>query len=122
MLEGNPLVSLLGMLAVIAGILFLAWWATKQIAQRPSLQGFAGRPADNGLRVLTQATLGRDQRLVVAECANRYFLLGVTEHSVSLIAELSEEEAQSWKPEQADHAVPTGRQSFSTLLQNKMRR
>ena len=121
MLGGNPLFSLLGMLVVIVAILVLAWWATKQIAQRPSLQSFAGRAANDDFRVLAQTSLGRDQRLVVAECGSRYFLLGVTEHSVSLVAELSEEEALRWKPGAAE-TVPTGRQSFATLLQNKMRR
>ena len=121
MLQGNPLASLLGMLAVIAAILILAWWATKQIAQRPGLQGFGGRLPNGEMSILAQVPLGREQRLIVVECAAHYFLLGVTEHNISMLTELSEEDVQQWMPEQED-SVPGSKQSYTTLLQNKMRR
>ena len=121
MLQGNPFVSLLGMLVLIAAILFLAWWATKQIAQRPGLQGFGGRLPNGDMSVLAQIPLGREQRLVVVECAARYFLLGVTEHNISMLSELSEEDVQQWKEGQ-EESVPGSKQAFSALLQNKMRR
>ncbi len=121
MLQGNPLASLLGMLAVIAAVLILAWWATKQIAQRPGLQGFGGRLPNGEMSILAQIPLGREQRLVVVECAARYFLLGVTEHNISMLSELREEDVQQWTQGQ-EEPVPTSKQSFSTLLQNKMRR
>ena len=122
MLQGNPFVSLLGMLVLIAAILFLAWWATKQIAQRPGLRGFGGRLPNGDMSVLAQIPLGREQRLVVVECAARYFLLGVTEHNISMLSELDEESVQQWKQEQDESSAPVSMQSFSTLLQNKMRR
>ena len=122
MLQGNPFVSLLGMLVLIAAILFLAWWATKQIAQRPGLQGFGGRLPNGDMSVLAQIPLGSQQRLVVVECAARYFLLGVTEHNISMLSELDEESVQQWKQEQDESSAPVSMQSFSTLLQNKMRR
>ena len=114
--------SLLGMLVVIAAVLFLAWWATKQIAQRPGLQGFSGRMPNDEMRVLAQLPLGREQRLVVVECAARYFLLGITQNSVSMLSELSEEDVQQWKQMQEEEPVSGSVQSFSTLLQNKLRR
>ena len=122
MLEGNPLISLLGMLVIVGAILVLAWWATKQIAQRPGLQGFGGRLPNGDMSVLAQIPLGREQRLVVVECAARYFLLGVTEHNISMLSELDEESVQQWKQEQDESSAPVSMQSFSTLLQNKMRR
>lgn len=122
MLEGSPLASLLGMLAVIAAILVLSWWATKQIAKRPGLQGFGTQLPNSDFNILAQIPLGSQQRLVVVECAARYFLLGVTEHSISMLSELNEEEVQQWKQEQEKQTAPGGRQSFSALLQNKMRR
>ena len=122
MLQGNPLASLLGMLAVVAAILVLAWWATKQIAQRPGLQGFGGRLPNGEFSVLAQIPLGREQRLIVVECAARYFLLGVTEHNISMLSELDEERVQHWKQEQDESSAPVSMQSFSTLLQNKLRR
>ena len=122
MLEGNPLASLLGMLGVIVVILVLAWWATKQIAQRPGLQGFSGRLPKGDFSILAQIPLGREQRLVVVECAARYFLLGITEHNISMLSELSEEEVQQWKQGQEEEPAHGGRQSFLVLLQNKMRR
>ena len=122
MLQGNPFVSLLGMLVLIAAILFLAWWATKQIAQRPGLQGFGGRLPNGDMSVLAQIPLGREQRLVVVECAARYFLLGVTEHNISMLSELDEESVQQWRQEQDESSAPVSMQSFSTLLQNKLRR
>ena len=122
MLGTNPLLSLLGMLVLIAAVLFLAWFATKQIAQRPGLQGFGGRLSNRDMRVLAQLPLGSQQRLVVAECGTHYFLLGVTEHQITLLSELSEEEVQQWRQEQEERSVSAGNSSFAALLQNKLRR
>lgn len=121
MLEENPLTSLLGMLVVIVLVLVLAWWATKQFA-RHAPQGFGNRTARDGFGVLAQLPLGQGQRIVVVECAERYFLLGVTEQSISTLAELSDEDAQRWKHSAESAAAEQGAAPFAALLQNRLRR
>ncbi len=51
------------------------------------------------LQVLAQTQVGRDQRLAVVQAGKRFFLLGMTPQNISLVAELTEEEAACWLKE-----------------------
>ena len=93
MLEGNPIFSLLWMVVSVIVIIGLAYWFTKYVAGRGGLGVFGPLKAGGGLDVLAQLPLGRDQKLVVAQAGERYFLLGVTVSEISMLAELTAEEA-----------------------------
>lgn len=103
--------SLLGMLLAVAIILFLAWWVTSLVA-RQGVGGLLAAPGGHGkvfggvsgeLYVLRQIPVGRGERLVLVRLHERCLLLGVAQGGVSLLAELSEDEAAPWL-EQPDAA------------------
>jgi len=91
----GPILSLIGMLAVVVAILFAAHFVTKWIALRGAPHMTAVR-GDERLRVLGRITLGRDGQAVVLQMGERCLLLGVTPTSITLIRELDEEETVRW--------------------------
>ncbi len=91
--------ALLGMLSAVLGVLVLAWLFTRYLAGRaPGLGGFL--PGRSGkLRLLERMPLGREQSLVVVRAGEKVLLLGVTGSGISLLRELSAEEAAAWDSE-----------------------
>lgn len=100
--------ALLGMLAAVLGVLVLAWLFTRYLARRaPGLGGFL--PGRSGkLRLLERMPLGREQFLAVVQAGEIYLLLGVTGSGVSLLRELSAEEAAAWDSEAQAASPPAG--------------
>lgn len=100
---------------VILAILGLAYWITRYIGGRGGL----GLPsqASGGLRmkILAQTAVSREQRLVVAEAAGRYFLLGVSPGSIVNLAELTQEDMDGWQP-WSDEKEESRRGGFSEVL------
>ena len=83
----------MGMLAATVIILFLAWAASRWIAQRGGASGFGGTEE---FRILYQLPLGRTERLVILRAGTRCYLLGVTEANITLLKEWEGEEAEAW--------------------------
>ncbi|MEA4992495.1 MAG: flagellar biosynthetic protein FliO [Oscillibacter sp.] len=100
--------ALLGMLAAVLGVLVLAWLFTRYLARRaPGLGGLL--PGRSGkLRLLERMPLGREQFLAVVQAGEIYLLLGVTGSGVSLLRELSAEEAAAWDSEAQAASPPAG--------------
>ena len=112
--------SILGVLAAVAGILYLAYWATKWIGAR-SMQGSASVARLTGegkFRILGQLGVGRNERLVLARLGERCFLLGVTEHQITLLRELDDEEAAEWLRDDPQPPAP----SFLEVLSENLRK
>lgn len=88
--------ALLGMLAAVVAVLVLAWLFTRYLAGRtPGMtRFFQGR--DGKLRLLERLPLGREQYLAVIQTGETYLLLGVTGSQISLLRELSAQEAEAW--------------------------
>ena len=99
--------ALLGMLAAVVAVLLLAWLFTRRLAGRvPGMARFLpGR--DGKLRVLERLPLGREQYLAVVQAGEALLLLGVTPSQISLVRELSAEEAAAWMRE-AENEPPSG--------------
>ena len=95
----EDLLSLLGILAVMAGILAGAYYFTRWAGR--GLGTLPGMGSQN-LRVLDRISLGRDQSMLVVRANKRYFLVGAAPSGVSLLAELSPEEGAAW-----EHLAPT---------------
>ncbi len=113
--------SLLGVLAVVVLILYFAYAATKWIGTH-SVPGGSGtlRAAGAGeLRLLAQLGVGRNERLVLVKLSRRCFLLGVTEHSVTLLRELDDEEAAPWLAQGEGAPAAPG---FMEVLSETLRR
>ncbi len=99
----DEITSLLGMLLAVIVILVLAWWVTSLIA-RQGLAGLTGvaKAKPEELGVLRQIPVSRTERLVLVRLHNRCLLLGVAQGGISLLAELTEEEALPWLEKTAE--------------------
>lgn len=121
-LTDSPWVSLLGMLIAIVVVIGLAYWFTRYIVGKgriPALGMMARR--DEKLSVLAQTQIGKDQRLAVVQAGERYLLVGVTAQNISLLSELTAEEAAYWLPkskDEGDGQTPTFKQAFTDALRN----
>ena len=124
-LNDNPWVSLLGMLVAIVVVIGLAYWVTRFIAGKGSLPSFGAGRKDDKLSVLVQMPIGKDQRLAVVQAGERYLLVGVTAQNISLLSELTAEEAAYWLPKnenEGDGQTPTFKQAFTDALRNRKQR
>ena len=113
--------SLLGVLAVIVLILYFAYFATRWIGMR-SVPGGAGTlraPGAGDLRILGQLGVGRNERLVLVRLGERCYLLGVTEHQITLLRELDGEEAAPWLAQNDGTGAAPG---FMEVLSETLRR
>lgn len=125
MLTGSPFLSLLWMIVCVVVIIGLAYWVTRYVAGRGGLGAFGPLKAGEGLELLAQLPLGRDQRLVVVRVGERCLLLGVTAAGITLLTELTEEEAALWR-NQSEGAkkreTPSFREALDTVLRQRGRR
>lgn len=112
--------TLFGMLTAVVVILLLAWLFTRYLAGRtPGAVRFS-RGRDGGLRLLERMPLGREQYLAVVRAGERYLLLGVTGSQITLLRELSAEEALAWTEEEPG-VSPNGGPGAPTAFRDVLR-
>lgn len=118
--DDATLASFLWMAVCVVLIIGLAYWFTKYVAGRGALRAFSG---GRRMEVLDRLPLGRDQSVVLARVGERYLLLGAGTAGVTLLAELSEEEAASWKPPAQTAEERMGfKEAFLQMMKQKNRR
>ena len=121
MLEDSVWPSLLWTLLCVAAITGAAYWFTRRAAGKGWLSGFGG--GSGRIRLLDQLPLGREQRLVLAQAGERFFLLGVTANGITSLAEFTAEEAALWKETcETDAPPPSFREALQITLKNRGRR
>ena len=84
------ILPMLGSLVMIALVLVLTYYATRWYAGRmgPAVSG-------KNIRVIDRVSLSNNAALVIACVCGKYYLLGMSEHGVTLIRELEDfEESQ----------------------------
>ena len=117
----HPFWSLLGVLAVVVLILYLAYYATRWI-------GMHGAPGGGGafraggaerFRILGQLGVGRNERLVLVQAGERCYLLGVTEHQITLLRELTGDEAAEWLAQSESASAPGFLEVLGDALRKK---
>lgn len=111
----GELLGLLGMLLTAAAVLALAWLCTRYLAGRGA-GGFSVPRGGGKLRLLEQIRLGKDAGAAVVRAGERYFLLGITPASVTLLAELSAEEGAAWKAGETDGGAVSFREALSQAV------
>ena len=119
MLGDATLASFLWLIVCVVLVIGLAYWVTRYVAGRG---GFGPLSGGRQMEVLDQLPLGRDQRVVLARAGERYLLLGATPSGITLLAELTEEEAASWRTPQAAGEKMSFQEAFTTMLKQKGRR
>lgn len=115
----TTLISFLWLVICVVLTIGLAYWFTRYIASRG---GFGTLNGGRQMEVLDQLTLGRDQKMVLVRAGGRYLLLGVTPAGISLLAELTAEEAASWKMPQEAGEKMSFSAAFEAVLKQKKRR
>ena len=97
------------MLLCTAVILFLAYWVTRKIGLSSGV-GECGRGQPDAC--FGQAANRDRPVLLVVQLGEQCFVLGVSKEHISLIAELTEEQAQLWKKSAAVHKADTAPAAF----------
>ncbi len=116
----DNILSLLWVLVCVLVIIALAYLFTKYVAGKGA--GFLGPGGGSDrFKVLARLSLGREQSLVLVQAGERYFLLGVASAGVSLVSELSREEAQALYQSPSDPGVtpPSFSEALRTVLKQK---
>lgn len=114
----TALASFLWLAVCVVLIVGLAYWFTKYVAGRGA---FGALQNGRRMEVLDRLPLGRDQSVVLARVGERYLLLGAGSAGVTLLAELSPEEAASWKPPQAAEGAMSFKEAFAAMMKQKRR-
>lgn len=103
----KDVLTVIFVLAMFVGILYLTYVATKFIGKRYSVSGKSFK----NLKIVETVAIGADRQLVIIKTADKYLLLGSTAQQISLICELDE---NSISEEQNDASFQT--MSFSEAL------
>ena len=114
----GSLLSLIWMLVCVLAVIVLAWLFTRYVAGRG---GTIGLPAGSErFRVLARLSLGREQSAVLVKAGEKYLLLGVTPSEVTVLKELTSEEAEAvYVPPPDQPAPPSFGEALRTVLKQK---
>ena len=125
-MPGEEILSVLWVLVCTVAVLALCYYVMRRLTRLPALSRYAGGiPREGRLEVLARVPLGKDQSLVVAAVGKRCVLLGCAAGSVSLLTELTEEEAAAWmtrREEKNSTEQRPFRDAMSELLKQKVQR
>ena len=125
-MPGEEILSVLWVLVCTVAVLALCYYVTRRLNRLPAFSRYAGGiPREGRLEVLSRVPLGKDQSLVVTAVGKRCFLLGCAAGSVSLLTELTEEEAAAWmtrREEKNSTEQRPFRDAMSELLKQKVQR
>lgn len=106
-------------------VLGMSYWVTRFLGGRGLLRGDLAGGKRGRIRILEQQSLGREEKLVVAQVEEHCYLLGVTANQITLLSELP------WDPEQGtqegdlepkENKKPAFREAFFDALRQKTRR
>ncbi|MGN6300956.1 MAG: FliO/MopB family protein [Angustibacter sp.] len=116
MSDGSTLLAVLRLLVSLGAVLTLVVWVARYAAKR----GIGGARTPRGgvsVDVLSRRSLGRTSSVQVVQVGRRTMVLGVTEHGVSVLGELGEEDLVVPEPVAARPQVEVpGRHAFDQLL------
>ena len=114
----GSLFSLIWLLICVLVIVVLAYLFTKYVAGRSGMMGASG--CSERFKVLSRLSLGREQSAVLVKAGEKYLLLGVTASQITVLKELTPEEAEAvyaLPPDQP--APPSFGEALRTVLKQK---
>ena len=114
----DSLISLIWLLVCVLVIIVLAYLFTRYVAGRGGTLGVSG--GTERFRVLSRLSLGREQSAVLVRAGEKYLLLGVTSSQITVLKELTPEEAEAvyaLPPDQP--APPSFGEALRTVLKQK---
>ena len=107
----STLAYMLSLFAVFGVVLVMAYFAARFIGGRFN----AARLSAPGGRVLENLPLGPNRSVCIVEMAGRVFLLGVTEHNINLLGEVTDRDLIEHLHAQSINAGDMFSQEFGTL-------
>ena len=107
----TTLAYLFSLFAVFAVVLVMAYFAARFIGGRFN----AARMSAGGGRILENLPLGPNRSVCTVEMAGRVFLLGVTDHNINLLGEITDKDLIEHLHEQAINSGDMFSQEFGTL-------
>ena len=98
LLDGlDSLFSLIWLLICVLVVIVLAYLFTRYVAGRGGgMAGLSG--ASERFKVLSRLSLGREQGVMLVKAGEKFLLLGVTPAGITLLKELTQEEADAICP------------------------
>ena len=112
--------TLIGALAAVSAVLALAWIATRCLAMRLPAARFSAAGAGR-LRLVERLPLGREEYLAVVRAGETVLLLGVSAGQITLLKELSADEAAQWTAEPAGAQPMPFREVLRQVLQKNQK-
>lgn len=107
----STIAYVLSLLAVFGIVFLMAYIATKFLGGR-----FNARISGHGGRVLENLPLGPNRSVCIIEMADRVFLLGVTDQSITLLSEIIDpEEIERLRKKSRDFASDMFSEEFGSL-------
>lgn len=114
----SSLFSLIWLLICVVVVIVLAYLFTRFLAGRGG--GMGGLSGGEGFKVLRRLPLGREQSAALVKAGERYFLLGVAPSGITLLAELTAEEAEAMTaPPPGSEPPPSFGEALRTVLKQK---
>lgn len=107
----STLAYLLSLVAVFGVVLVMAYFAARFIGGRFN----AARLGASGGRILENLPLGPNRSVCTVEIAGRVFLLGVTDHNINLLGEITDKDLIERLHAQAINSGDMFSQEFGTL-------
>ena len=107
----STLAYLLSLFAVFAVVLVMAYFAARFLGGRFN----AARMSASGGRILENLPLGPNRSVCTVEMAGRVFLLGVTDHNINLLGEITDKNLIEHLHEQSINSGDMFSQEFGTL-------
>ena len=114
----GSLLSLIWLLVCVLAIVVLAYVFTKYVAGRGGTIRAAG--GSERFKALARLSLGREQNVVLVKAGEKYLLLGVTTSKITVLKELTPEEAEAVYALPSDQpAPPSFGEALRTVLKQK---
>lgn len=92
--EIRGILSILMILALFIGVLFLAYYTTRLVGRRFTAAGTSG----GRIRVLDRLPIGQDKALLIVQAAEKTLLVGVSSHAMAMLCELDAEALEELPP------------------------
>ncbi len=97
---GEMVLRILGAIAALALVLFLAWFILRWLNRRvPSMGGGGGKAAGRMITVLDRVHLGKNSSLLLVRVQDKVYLVGISEHTVQTLAEIDDPDGELALPE-----------------------
>lgn len=111
-MEWEMIFSMLGMLVLMAAVLYGAYWVSRQVGKGYQLQN----TQPGKIEILARSMIGKEQMLLMVKSAGKVFLLGVTSENINMISEL---DPTALPPEPEKSPVPP---DFLSILKSNLKK